>query len=356
MAYMHCSASLANRRAPPVREKPSSQPAYTRDTEWQKSGSLTELTHLERIGIIGLAASIPHEVSQPITAMVTNAQAVLRSLDCQAMNLEEMRCALASIIQDGHRVCKVIGCTHALVKKGLLQRDHLEINEAIPEAIELGRGEAVNNGGSVKSELADGLPLVQADRANLQQMILDLIINAAETIRSSLRTAPSSKQPLATAELMSNAEHLVRLPDLSNEAVLRVGPLELDLLDRTAKRGDRQIDLRPREFHLLKYMMQRSDKLLTREILLKEVWNYRVVPETNLVDVHIGRLRRKIDGPNGPFLIRNVRGIGFVLSATPFSHCSPPRSGTISRLAIEQFFAPGCRDAVTVTDNDSQTA
>jgi hypothetical protein len=116
-----------------------------------------------------------------------------------------------------------------------------------------------------------------------------VIINAAETIGSSLRTAPSSKQLLAAAELISSAEHLVRLPYLSNRTLLRVGPLELDLLDRTAKRGDRQIDLRPREFHLLKYMMQRSDKLLTRETLLKEVWNYRVVPETNLVDVHIGR-------------------------------------------------------------------
>jgi DNA-binding response OmpR family regulator len=191
--------------------------------------------------------------------MVTNAQAALRLLDCQATNLEEVRCALASIIQDGNRACKVIGCMRALIQKRPLQRDHL----------------------------------------------------------------------------------------------LRVGPLELDLLDRIAKRGDRQIDLRPREFHLLKYMMQRSDKLLTRETLLKEVWNYRVVPETNLVDVHIGRLRRKIDGPNGPFLIRNVRGIGFVLSATPFSHCSPPRPG---RLAIEQFFAPGCRDAAMVTDNESRIA
>jgi DNA-binding winged helix-turn-helix (wHTH) protein len=355
MAYMHSSASLANLRAPAVREKPSSQPTCTRETERQESGSLTELTHVDRTAIIGLAASIPHEVNQPITAMVTNAQAALRLLDCQTMNLEEVRCALASIIQDGHRVCKVIGCMRALIKKGLLQRDHLEINQAIPEAIELARGEAVNDSVSVRSKLADGLPRVQADRAQLQQMILDLIIKAAETIGSSLRAAPSSKQLLATAELISNAEHLVRLPDLSNETVLRVGPLELDLLDRTAKRGDRQIDLRPREFQLLKYMMQRSDKLLTRETLLKEVWNYRVVPETNLVDVHIGRLRRKIDGPNGPFLIRNVRGIGFVLSATPFSHCSPPRSGTIS-LAIEQFFAPGCRDAAMVTDNDSQTA
>jgi DNA-binding winged helix-turn-helix (wHTH) protein len=95
--------------------------------------------------------------------------------------------------------------------------------------------------------------------------------------------------------------------------------------------------------------------LLTRETLLKEVWNYRVVPETNLVDVHLGRLRRKIDGPNEPFLIRNVRGIGLVLSTTPFSHCSRPRSGTIGSLAIEQVFAPGCRDVAMVTHNDSQT-
>jgi C4-dicarboxylate-specific signal transduction histidine kinase len=159
MAYMHCSASLANLRAPPIREKPSSQPAYTRETERQESGSLTELTRADRIAIIGLAASIPHEVNQPIIAMVTNAQAALRLLDCQIMNLEEVRSALASIIQDGNRACKVIGCMRALVKKRPVPRDHLEINEAIPEAIELTRGETVNNAVSVKSELADGLML-----------------------------------------------------------------------------------------------------------------------------------------------------------------------------------------------------
>jgi DNA-binding response OmpR family regulator len=115
----------------------------------------------------------------------------------------------------------------------------------------------------------------------------------------------------------------MRGSSLRNDSeVLRVGPLELDLLDRTAKRGDRQIDLRPREFRLLKYMMQRSDKLLARATLLKEVWNYKFVPETNLVDVHMGRLRRKVDGPNDAPLIRNVRGAGFVLSATPCSHGS----------------------------------
>jgi DNA-binding response OmpR family regulator len=96
-----------------------------------------------------------------------------------------------------------------------------------------------------------------------------------------------------------------------------VGPLELNLLDRAAKRGDRNIDLRPREFRLLRYMMERSDKLLTRAKLLQEVWNYKFVPQTNLVDVHMGRLRRKVDGPNEPAMIRNVRGAGFVLNANP---------------------------------------
>jgi DNA-binding response OmpR family regulator len=105
--------------------------------------------------------------------------------------------------------------------------------------------------------------------------------------------------------------------------VLRVGPLQLDLLDRTARRGDRKIDLRPREFQLLKYMMQRSDKLLTRAILFKEVWHYKFVPDTNLVDVHMGRLRRKVDGSNEAPMIRNVRGSGFVLSATPVVQDSP---------------------------------
>jgi DNA-binding response OmpR family regulator len=95
---------------------------------------------------------------------------------------------------------------------------------------------------------------------------------------------------------------------LSNDTVLRVRPLELDLLDRTAKRGDRRIDLRPREFQLLKYIMQRSGRLLTRATLLKEVWNYKFVPKTNLVDVHMGKLRRKVDGSNEPPLILNVRG------------------------------------------------
>jgi DNA-binding winged helix-turn-helix (wHTH) protein len=134
-----------------------------------------------------------------------------------------------------------------------------------------------------------------------------------------------SKQPLATVELTSSGDPLARSPPLPNETALRVGALELDLLDRTAKREGRKIDLRPREFQLLKYMMQRSDQLLSRATLLKDVWRYRFVPETNLVDVHMGRLRRKVDGSNDDPMIRNIRGVGFVLNAIPFALSSPPK-------------------------------
>ena len=103
-----------------------------------------------------------------------------------------------------------------------------------------------------------------------------------------------------------------RVPAATRETKLWVRPLELDLIERTAKRGDRSIDLLPREFRLLEYMMSRKGRVLTREMLLREVWKYKFVPKTNLVDVHMGRLRRKIDGPYEPPMIRNVRGKGFI--------------------------------------------
>jgi two-component system, OmpR family, response regulator len=124
-------------------------------------------------------------------------------------------------------------------------------------------------------------------------------------------------KPFAVVELVARIEALLRRPVESRETILRVGPLELDLIERTAKRGERVIDLLPREFRLLEYMMQRSDQLLTRAMLLEEVWNYKFVPATNLVDVHMGRLRHKVDGPNEAPMIHNVRGAGFILRMVP---------------------------------------
>jgi two-component system, OmpR family, response regulator len=106
----------------------------------------------------------------------------------------------------------------------------------------------------------------------------------------------------------------VGTPDAAD--LLRVGSLEIDLTHRTARRGDRSFDLLPPEFRLLEYMMRRHDQILTRAMLLQEVRHYKIVPETNLVDVHLGRLRRKVDGPNEAPMIRDVRGAGFILNAT----------------------------------------
>jgi DNA-binding winged helix-turn-helix (wHTH) protein len=160
--------------------------------------------------------------------------------------------------------------------------------------------------------------------ADIRSLLSDTLEKMADRMRgSSPRSDRLSKQRLSIVESTSGAKPSPDLPALPNETVLRVGPLQLDLLDRTARRGDRKIDLRPREFQLLKYMMQRSDKLLTRAMLFKDVWNYKFVPETNLVDVHMGRLRRKVDASNEAPMIRNVRGAGFVLSATPVVQDSP---------------------------------
>jgi DNA-binding response OmpR family regulator len=159
--------------------------------------------------------------------------------------------------------------------------------------------------------------------ADVHSLLSSTLEKAVERMRGSpLRRDDPSKQPLAIVELISGGVPSARLPASLTDTVLRVGPLELDLIDRTAKRGDRRINLRPCEFRLLKYMMQRSDRLLTRAALLKDVWQYKFVPETNLVDVHMGRLRRKVDASKEPPMIRNVRGAGFVLSAAPCAQSS----------------------------------
>jgi two-component system OmpR family response regulator len=120
-------------------------------------------------------------------------------------------------------------------------------------------------------------------------------------------------KPFRLIELVARLDALLRRPCDLRETVLRVGTLALDLIERTSMRGNRQIKLLPREFRLLEYMMRRSDQLLTRSMLLKDVWNYNFVPKTNLVDVHMGRLRHKLDGPDEVPMIYNIRSAGFIL-------------------------------------------
>ncbi len=157
--------------------------AEARESERRYQEMQMELAHANRVATMGqLTASIAHEVKQPIAATVTNAQAALRWLGCQSPDLEEVRQALTHIVQDGMRAGDVVGRIRDLIKKAPPREDRLEINPVIREVIELTRGEAVKNGVSVQTELAEGLPLIQGDRVQLQQVMLNLIINAVEAI------------------------------------------------------------------------------------------------------------------------------------------------------------------------------
>ena len=131
-------------------------------------------------------------------------------------------------------------------------------------------------------------------------------------------------KPFALAELAARVEALLRRPADTRETVLHVGPLSLDLLERVGSRNGREIDLLPREFKLLEYMMRRPDQVITRDMLLEDVWHYRFLPQTNLVDVHIGKVRRKVDAPGEAPMIRGVRGAGFMLMSDP--ECTSARS------------------------------
>jgi two-component system OmpR family response regulator len=122
-------------------------------------------------------------------------------------------------------------------------------------------------------------------------------------------------KPFAMVELVARLEALLRRPVDSRETVLRVGPLELDLIERTAHREGRALELLPREFRLLEYLVRHAGQLVTRAMLFEEVWNYRFVPSSNLVDVHMGRLRRKVDAAGETPMIDSVRGAGFMLRA-----------------------------------------
>ncbi len=142
-----------------------------------------ELAHVNRVTTMGqLAASISHEVIQPIAAGVANAHAALRWLDAQPPDLEEVRQALGRVVKEGNRATDVIGGIRALIKKRPPRKDALEINEAVLEVIALTRGEAVKNNVSVQTQLAEGLPPIQGDRVQLQQVILNLIVNAVEAM------------------------------------------------------------------------------------------------------------------------------------------------------------------------------
>jgi PAS domain S-box-containing protein len=148
-----------------------------------------ELAHANRVTTTGqLAASIAHEVSQPISAALTNANAARRWLGATPPDLEEVRRALDRIIRDGGRASDIISRIRALVRKTPPRHDQLNINETILEVIALTRSELRGSRTSLQTQLADGLPLIPGDRIQLQQVMLNLILNAIEAMSGSNAT------------------------------------------------------------------------------------------------------------------------------------------------------------------------
>jgi two-component system, OmpR family, response regulator len=122
-------------------------------------------------------------------------------------------------------------------------------------------------------------------------------------------------KPFALVELVARVEALLRRLEDLRTTKLRAGNLEMDLIEQTVHRGETKIDLLPREFKLLEYFLRHQGRVLTRAMLLQEVWQYNFSIETNVVDVHISNLRKKIDVRGVPSLIVNIRGAGFMLNA-----------------------------------------
>lgn len=166
----------------------------------------------------------------------------------------------------------------------------------------------------------DGLSIVKAVRgAGVKTPVLFLTTMGSVNDRVEGLEAGGDDylaKPFAFSELLARVHALARRPPLATEqTALRVADLEMDLVRRTVSRGGRAIDLQPREFVLLEYLMRNAGRVVTRTMLLERVWDFHFDPKTSVVETHISRLRTKIDKPFEKDLIHTVRGAGYSLDA-----------------------------------------
>jgi two-component system OmpR family response regulator len=123
-------------------------------------------------------------------------------------------------------------------------------------------------------------------------------------------------KPFAFSELLARVEALARRSAIAvKETILRVGDLELDLVSRTANRGGKFVKLLPREFQVLEYLVRNQGHVVPRTMLLQQVWDLHYDPTTNIIDVYVGRVRRKVEGDGAYPLIHTIRGVGFCVRA-----------------------------------------
>ena len=176
----------------------------------------------------------------------------------------------------------------------------------------------------------DGLALIDALRAkNVRTPVL--ILSARRSVDDRVRGLQAGgddylTKPFAFAELLARVQALIRRASGAAEPTrLTVGDLEVDLLTRHVRRGAQALDLRPREFALLEYLMRNAGRVVSKTSILSHVWGYNFDPNTNVVDVLVSRLREKIDRPFPVKLLQTVRGVGYVLKPPP-STLQPPSS------------------------------
>ena len=167
----------------------------------------------------------------------------------------------------------------------------------------------------------DGLALVQTLRAGsvLTPVLFLTTMGGIDDRVTGLNAGGDDYlvKPFAFAELAARIHALGRRPQhIPAATTLRVADLELDMLARQVQRGGQRIELQPREFQLLEYLMRHAGQVITRTMLLENVWDFHFDPHTNIVDSHISRLRGKLDR-GGPELIHTVRGAGYVIRAPP---------------------------------------
>ena len=167
----------------------------------------------------------------------------------------------------------------------------------------------------------DGLSVVRTLRAeghSVPVLILSALSQVDDRVKG-LRAGGDDylTKPFAFSELLARIDALTRRgqADDAADTTLRVGDLELDMLSRSASRGGRQIELQQREFMILEYLMRRAGRVVTRTMLLEGVWDYHFDPQTNVIDVHISRLRQKIDKGFDAPLLQTIRGAGYMLKA-----------------------------------------
>lgn len=164
---------------------------------------------------------------------------------------------------------------------------------------------------------ADCLPnleLLRSEGIKVPVLVISMLSSAEEKVRGLKAGADDYlAKPFAMAELGARVEALLRRLDGVRSTNLKVGDFEMDLIEKTVYCANTKIELLPREFDLLEYFLRRPGKVITREMLLQEVWEYYFSMESHVVDAHVSNLRKKIDRKNAPTRILSIRKVGFML-------------------------------------------